>query len=261
MKTSKNYTRELYKQFQYIPAWLPSTPYELGDIGLLRGKEFTKIGNLSDQKFKLKFDIEYDTTKSQIEHSSKGAVTISTKASGTTAPQGSTLGKIDAGITVEFSKENAILFKAKGILNHTIKDQIHLGDEILKLYAAGKWDKDYVIITELVVADSATILISSSKNGKIELKANGNAQAGSIDIADANFNFSSTFTKDLSTNIIADNGLTPLFKVAKVRNRIFAPPVFSMNKVSSKRLMETDYAVLQNELLYFGEVEFDDELI
>lgn len=258
MKTSRSYTRELYKQFKYLATWLPGVPLALGDIGLMKGKEFTKIGNLSDKKFNIKFDIENDTTKSEIEHSSKGAVTLSIKASGATPSQGSTLGKVDAGATIEFSKENAVLFKANGTLNHTIKDQISLGSQILNLYKNGQWDKDYVIITELVVADSSTILISSSKKGKIELKAKSKITSGNIDIADASFGFTNTFTKDLSTKIIAKEGLTPLFKVSKVRSRFLQPSIFSMNKVYSEKMLNKNYSVLNNELLYFGELEFED---
>ena len=43
MKTSKKYTKELNQQFGYLATWLPGTPLALGDIGILRNNEFTKI--------------------------------------------------------------------------------------------------------------------------------------------------------------------------------------------------------------------------
>ena len=131
MRTSKKYTRELRQQFGYLATWLPGTPLELGDIGILKRNTYTKISNLSN--FDIDFSIEKDLTKSDIEYTSKGAVSITTKASGTAATQGSVLGKIDAGITVEFSKENAILFKANGTSSPAIEDQIKLGRQILSL--------------------------------------------------------------------------------------------------------------------------------
>lgn len=258
MKTSKKYTRELYRQFKYLAAWLPGTPFALGDIGILKGREFTKIGNLKDEKFKIDFDIEKDTTPADINHSSKGAVTISIKAAGSASPSGSTLTQADAGVTVEFSKENAILFKAKGTLNNTIKNQIKLGDQILELYKEGKWDKDYVVITELVEAKSSTIMISSEKTGKIELKANGQAGNNAIDIADASLGFSTTFSKGLSTEIIAESGLTPLFKASKVKSRFLKPAIFEFNKLFSDKMLEKDFTALDNNLNYFGEVTFED---
>ena len=259
MKTSKKYTRELKEQFGYLATWLPSTPIALGDIGVLRKNQFTKISNLSD--FGIKFDIEPDETKSDIEHSSKGAVSITTKASGTVAPQGSALGEVDAGITVEFTKENAILFKANGTTSPSIKNQIALGNKIIELYKEGKWDKDWAIITEKVDSESATILISSSSNGKIELKAKGEVEAAKLDIADAELGFGLTFSKDLSTKIIAEESLTPLFKASKVKSRLFMPPIFKMNFVDSMDLVTPEKAKSNEELIYFGEADFelDDE--
>ncbi|MEB2777467.1 hypothetical protein SYJ56_19285 [Algoriphagus sp. D3-2-R+10] len=257
MKTSKKYTREIKEQFGYLATWLPSTPLSLGDIGILKNNQFTKISNLSD--FGIQFEIEIDKTKSDIEHSSKGAVSISTKASGTVAPQGSALAEVDAGITVEFSKENAILFKANRTTSPCIKDQIKLGKAVIELYKEGKWDKDWSVITEKVDAESATILISSSSSGKIELKAKGKVEAAKLDIADAKLGFELTFSKDLSTKIIGEESLTPLFKASKVNSSLFNPPIFRMNKIKSMDLMTPDKAKSNEELLYFGEVDYDFE--
>ena len=259
MKTSIKYTRELKQQFGYLATWLPGTPVVLGDVGVLRKNQFTKVSNLSD--FGIEFESEPDTTKSDIEHSSRGAVSIAAKASGTVAPQGSTLGEGDAGITVEFTKENAILFKANGTTSPSIKDQISLGKKIIELYKEGKWDKDWAIITEVVDSESATILTSSSSNGKIELKAKGKVEAAKLDIADAELGFELTFSKDLSTKIIADGSLTPLFKASKVKSRLFMPPVFTMTKVHPMDLMTPEKARANEECLFFGEAdfEFDDE--
>ncbi|WP_103070543.1 hypothetical protein [Aquimarina sediminis] len=258
MKTSRKYTRELYRQFKYLATWLPGTPLALGDIGLMRGREFTKIGNLSDDKFKVDFDIEYDKTPSSISHSSKGAVTLTAKLSGTVSPSYSTLTDLDAGFNVSFSKENAILFKANGTYNHSIKDQIKLGDTILDLYKNGKWDKDYVIITELVVADSSTILISSEKNGAIDIRANGNIGTSALDIADGSLELGATFSKGLSTELISKKGLTPLFKVSKIKTPFLSSPIFEVSKIRSYKMMEDNYSPIDNDINYFAEVTFDD---
>lgn len=255
MKTSKKYTRELKEQFNYLATWLPGTPIELGDIGILKNFQFTKISNLIE--LGIAFEIVTDETKSDIEHSSSGAVSITTKASGAVAPHGSTLGDLDAGITVEFSKENAILFKANGTTSPCIKNQIALGKTIIELYKQGKWDKDWSVITEKVDSESATILISSSSASKVELKAKGKIESAKLDIADAGLGFELTFSKDLSTKIIAEDSITPLFKACKVSSRIFAPPVFRMNKISSMYLMTPEKAKKNEELLFFDEADFD----
>ena len=257
MKTSKKYAKELKKQFNYFATWLPGTPLALGDIGVFKKNQFTKIANLSD--FDIAFEVEADESKSTIEHSSKGAVSISAKASGTVSPQGSTLGDVDAGITVEFSKENAILFKANNTTSPSIKDQITLGQQILALFKDGKWDKDWAVITEIVNAESGTILISSSSNSKIELKASGEVEAANLDIADADLGLTVTFSKDLSTNIVAEESLTPLFKASKVKGRIFGPPVFGINKINSMDFITPAKAKEDENLIKFEQAEFEDD--
>lgn len=255
MKTHKKYAREIKQQFGYLATWLPSTPLALGDVGILKNNLFTKISNLSN--FDIKFDIVSDESISDIEHSSKGSVSITTKASGAITPEGSSLGKIDAGIIVEFSKENAILFKAIGTTSPSIKDQISLGEKIIALYKEDKWDKDWVVITEKVDASSATILISSSANSKIELKAKGEVNASALDIADASLGFEAIFSKDLSTIIVAKQSLTPLFKASKVKSNIFTGPIFKLNKIDAIDLMTPEKAKSDEASLFFGEADYD----
>jgi len=249
MKTSKMYTNELKKQFGYLATWLPGTPIALGDIGKMDDNVFTKISNLSD--LGISFETQQDDTPSDIEHNSQGAVSVSFKAAGSAAPPGSSLGEVDAGISVSFSKENAILFKANGTTSPSIKNQISLGQEILKRYDAGDWDKSWVVVTEVVNANSATILISGSADSKIELKAKGSVEVVKIDIADADLGLETTTSKDLSTKILAEKSLTPLFKVSKVQKKFFKDPGFEISK--SIKLPG------EKEDVIFGEVEIKSE--
>jgi hypothetical protein len=255
MKTVKKYTNELYRQFHYFATWLPGTPLELGTIGVLKNNEFTKVSNLKNEN--IDFEIDEDTTKSDLEHSSKGAVSIITKLAGTAPIAGSVLSDADAGFTVEFSQENAILFKANGTLSPSIRDQIKLGKEIIERFKQGKWNKDWVVITELVKADSATIIISSSSNGKIELKAKADISATGLDIADASANFQCSFSKDLSTKIIAETGLTPLFKIGRVKSRPFSKPVFSARNVTMMDIMTPSVAKQNPNLLFFDNADYE----
>lgn len=255
MKTGKKYTNELKRQFGYLATWLPSTPLELGDIGILRRNEFVKISNVKNEG--LTFDIREDETKSDVEHSSNGAVSLTAKAAGTVAPQGSVLSEADAGLIVEFTKENAILFKVNGTTSPSIKDQVKLGNQILERYKNGNWNKEWVVITELVKAESGTIIISSSSKGRIELKASGDIDAGKIDIADAELGLEMAFSRDLSTKILAENSLTPLFRASKVKGRLLDGPVFKGMKLRAMDIVTPEKARETDDLIYFGEADYD----
>ncbi|TFF37219.1 hypothetical protein [Mucilaginibacter psychrotolerans] len=252
----EQYTDELKKNFGFIATWLPGTPFLLGDIGILNDNVFTRVASLED--FHIQFDIREDDTADDLDYSSKGSVSVTTKFSGKASPQGSVLGDADAGFIVEFGHENAVLFKAKQTRTNLIKDTIKLGESVLQLYRDGKWNKNWVIITELVKAESATILISNSVNGKIELKASANIDAAKLDIADAKFEFASVFSKGMDTQIVSSQGLTPLFKVKGIKTRIFLPPIFKQRGLSTLDLFTPETAKGEHkDQLYFDYISDD----
>ena len=251
------YTNEMKKKFGYYATWNPGVPLKLGDIGTFNDNVFTRLSNLVDRG--IEFEIRPDETKTPLEHNSEGSVSVTTKLSGTVAPQGSVLTNLDAGIIVEFSKENSTLFKANNTTSPSIKDTITLGEQILKLYREGKWNKNWVIITELVEAENTTVIISNNSNSKIELKANANIDAPTFDIADAEFKFSTQFSKGLETKIISAEGLTPLFKVMGMKTRIFLPPIFKTKKVMAFDLVTPETAKKEyKDEIYFGYISGDE---
>lgn len=245
------------KKFGYYATWNPGLPLKLGDIGTFKGNVFTKISDL--ESLNITFDTREDSTKTPLEHNSQGGVTITMKISGTIAPQGSVLTNADAGFVVEFGKENATLFKANNTTTPSIKDTIKLGKEIVKQFEEGVWDKSWVIITEVVEAESATIIISNSSNGKMELKANANLNAPNFDIADAKFNFSPQFSRGLETKIISTEGLTPLFKVMGIKTSLFSKPIFKTNALKSFDLITPASAKAEYKgAIYFGYISEDE---
>jgi hypothetical protein len=213
----KRYITDLYSQFHYYATWLPTSTIEVGSIGTFTGREFERLSHLRNEG--IDFEIQEDTNQADLDYSSEGAVTISPKLSGKAPVSGSVLSEVDAGFTVDFSKKNAIVFRAKGVVCSSIKDQIRLGRDLKKKYDEGKWDKKWVVIKELVRAESATILISGATSSRVELKATANVGAAKLDIADASLSLNVAFEKNIGTKIVAEKGLTPLFKVRRGRER------------------------------------------
>lgn len=252
----EQYTDEMEKHFGYYATWNPGLNLALGDIGTFRDNVFTRISDLESQG--IPFEIREDPTKTDIQYSSRGSITTATKLAGAATPQGSCLTELEAGVIVEFGKENSTLFKAKGTVTPTIKDTIRLGRQILKLYTEGKWSKSWSVITELVQAETATILISNAANGKIELKANANVSAPAIDIADASFNLSGQYVRGLDTMIIAEEGLTPLFKIMGIKTRFFMPPTFKTRGIRALDLLTPASAKSEHkDHIYFGYITTD----
>ena len=214
---ARQYTREMYRKFRYFATWEPTKHLSLGDIGEMQKNEFIRISNLAN--FNIPFATCTDPTPGNLEYHSQGGVSITTKLAGTFPPQGSILNQADAGLSVEFAKEKAVMFKANNTRNTSIDDVISLGQTLMQLFKQGKWQRNWVVITELIDARAATILISNNRGSKLELKANANLSAPGIDIADAAFQFSPVVSRGMATTVVAQTGITPLFKVMGIKRK------------------------------------------
>lgn len=251
----KRYTIEMYDNFGYYATWEPNTPVELGEIGILKNKEFTRISTLQNEE--IEFKVKADETKGEIDYSSSGGVKIYNKLAGKAAPKACKLAEADAGFIVDFTKENSVLFKAKGTLTYAIDNIIALKREIMKRYESGDWDAEWVIVTHLIKAESATILIAGNSGSSIELKARGKAGIKKIDIADAEANFEISFSQGVETKIIGAEGITPLFKLMGVRKRLFRNDDFGPKAVEDyKEVMEKEKGELKEEI-FFDEIELE----
>ena len=139
----------------------------------------------------------------------------------------------------------------------SIEDPNALGKEILKRYNKGEWEEDWVVITEVAQSNSATIIISSGKGGKIELKATGKINAANIDIADVNANFQIAYSKNIHTKITAQEGLTPLFKAQGIKKIIIGAPTFKgLYYIGGESPTSEIPEKIEKEVPVFGNIDF-----
>jgi hypothetical protein len=203
------YTNEMRNKFGYFAAWTPSHPFKLGDYGILKKSVFRRLANVVD--LGISFETRVQNSKANLKYATEGAITETITLAGEAVPVGSVLGKADAGIIVKFGKKDSVLFEVNGYKTNFIANITRLGDDIRNKSGQGPWDRDWLVITELIIADSATILISSSNQGLIELKANAELKPAELNIASLNAQFQSVNSRDLSVQIVAQEGITPLF--------------------------------------------------
>ncbi len=236
----KQYTKELYSKFKYMAMWLPGKPISLGDIVVFDEGYYKRIGNIKDKG--ISFNIRHDKTASHVNYTSKGEVSVFFKAKGEPPPPMSQLAIAEAGFSVEMQKANATLFEALDTLSPSIENQIELGENILELYKNGKWELSHYVVTEILEAKSATILISNGANARIELSAKSNISPGGISIADVQAGLSTGYFSNMHTRIIAEEGLTPLFKASNVKRRfgiggpIFRSPEFEFSHLNPEEI-------------------------
>ncbi|MGB1243579.1 MAG: hypothetical protein ACPG49_13710 [Chitinophagales bacterium] len=213
----KKYIRDLRKKFGYQATWTPGTPLKLGDIGVFRNHVFETIDNIGNDHFDFEMLVRNDESAEELDFVSSSSVNVTTKVKGSLAPTGSALSVDDTGFTVNFGRKGGLVFKAKGVLTHRIMNQAELARYVKTAFSNGEWEDAHYIITELKEAESATILYSVEKDAQVEIRANGSLSNEALDITDAGASLEVAFSKKMEVKIVANDGLTPLFKVRGIR--------------------------------------------
>ena len=214
MSIKASFTRELKENLNYNATWLPNVHLELGDVGVLEDNEFkyrTKLAFLD-----IPFTVTKKGGKATFRHTSAGRVKRELKLEGSAPAVGSALAQADAGITFAFNGESAIVFQADGCTVRMIADQEPLKRAILAAFGSGKWEKNYVVVTELVEADATTIIVAQGSGGRFELRAKAGL-VPSFDAINASGNFSVVSEDRIGWQCVAERGMTPLFRALGVK--------------------------------------------
>jgi hypothetical protein len=214
------YINELRARFGYTPTWLPNTPVRLGDVGVLSSNGYERLRSLAD--FGISFHSRDSISSGSLEYISASEVSVMVKQEGQLPVGTSSLAQADGGITVIFGGTGAVLFQAAGCSISSIEDQHLLSDRLLALHAEGRWNIDYVVVTELVQAERTSVLISSANFAAAEFKVNGSFLSASL--VSANTDLKLIRSHNIGTQIVMEGGLTPLFKAKGIRRRFLRPP-------------------------------------
>lgn len=236
----KQYLKEINNRFQYRATWEPNKTLAIGDVGILEKGIFSLRSSLTKENIPL--EVRTDESEGSMKYSSEGAVEINTKLQGQASPPQSSLAQGDAGVMIHFKKQDAVVFQINGSRTHQIENTGEIEREVLKRFRENTWPKNWVIITELVEAKEATILISNSKDSSIELKANAQVQAPSdLDIADAQLQFAIVAKRDISTEIVAKEGITPLYRASGIKKPLLGDPSLGTKDLFGEVLDEISF--------------------
>ena len=217
----KMYAKDVYGNLKYRPTWLPGTPVQLGTVGVIEDGIFRAVTDLN--RLGIPSEVIVDSDRDAIDFTSEKGVSIAFKAAGETNARFRAIAKADAGALIEFSREGAVVLQLKDVSLNRISDQHSLRRALLTSIAVGdeskQWQRDWVVITEVARAGHATIVISHSGNSRLELKASGSTAPTSL--VDASAAFSVAAESQISTKVIAESGLTPLYRGLRVMQRFF----------------------------------------
>ncbi len=251
------YTEAVHDNLKPLFAnWDPAKPIELGDYGYMSRDVFIHIGNIKDLGFN--FDVKEDSTPDVKTFASKGSTEVKLYAKGSTTIEGIVNPK--AKLEINFSSEDSVFFNASRCQFSMIKDKASIGDEVMRLYRANKWDRGYTVVTDLVRAGATTVAISGGRASSVVFEAEGDIER--IDLADASCGFKVTDKKNVGYIVGAKKGLIPLIGLSKIQSKFlwfnegFKPLLVScsiemLSTMMNSPLIQTEESPKD---LYFGQI-------
>lgn len=222
MNIHQFYLKHIATQTGYRATWEPNRPLYIGAVGKLEDGVFTIFSSL--EKEGIVAEIMKDESAGVWDYTSSDSVNIGIKLAGQIPAAGSALTEADAGFTLDFKSQDAVVFQADKTLTHQIVNMGAIEREIIQKYRNDAWPKDWVVVTQLIEAESATIIISNSSNNQIDLKASANVGTANLKLTDASLGLQVVRERGSSFKVLAKNGITPLYRVMGIRHPLFGKP-------------------------------------
>ena len=191
------------RQLNVHAAWVPiTTPYKLGDYGLISDGVFQKLGNIQDD-----FDVTFtegtgpEATLSFVSDNTT-VVDASTGAAINLNPQG----ELQANVTYKFHQDKSFLVKAPIITVSVIENVNQVAKQLKK---ADDWRNKFKVVFQVFVAQNPLILSTVEGGTEVTIGAEGTALK-SFNVGSASVGFSMKTTKELGLNISGKTGVIAL---------------------------------------------------
>jgi len=208
----RQYTRELYAEFHYFATWMPNVGLSLGDVGVLRDHRFDRMTSLTEMG--VSFTSLEHPGRAEYSYSSTGKVEIS--VDGALSAPALPGGDSSVALTVAFSDACATYFRAAQCRSAVIGELPKLARDLRELRQAGEWRPEYVVVTEVVRAGPAVVLVSNQAGARARLRVT--ADSLPVPGIGAGGGLGASVASGLAASVIvADGEVTPLFRAAKLR--------------------------------------------
>ena len=225
------YVKGMRKKFEkYYAAWLPDETFRLGDVGAIENDFFIRLTSLHELGIEFEERPDTETEPSPMNFQSESGVEFSFKAAGEINPNLPNVPEAEAGVAVKFSELGAFVFNAQQSYAPSIENIAHVQKQILEAFKEGRWNSRWVVIVRLVVAPTATVIVSQSPDSEIELAAHGDISTTSFNLGDANITLKTCHVKNDVLLIPSAKEITPLFQVGGLKKRWYIGPYVSTLK-------------------------------
>ena len=251
MGSARSYVRSVWDQTRHVAAWIPLSKVELGEIYEVKKGVPQLVGTLADWDIEWKEDPESEQRGNWTAKSERG-VDITTKFEGST-PDGIVLKNLavaDAGAVVKFSEKDSYVISLSDVTMQRMENTRKLGPQLRKQFFKlfDSWDTGWLVVTEVLRAQSGTFLMSSSGSSQVELKANASVTPGGVTLADLATGFSRVGDSSGSDDFVGKGQISPMFKAVKLKIGGIGPGGVRSFDVDPKQLPEDERTVDAEQL-------------
>jgi hypothetical protein len=124
----------------------------------------------------------------------------------------------EATVSLSFESESGFVLAYEAATRQKVRDVPDVQREIVKLANGGWWQEKWVLVTEVIAAESATLVVSASKGSNLSLHANVQVpQAlGAVEIANPELGWTASSWRGSGFSSLCKPG-TPLYHCIKVK--------------------------------------------
>lgn len=223
LSPQKYYVQEISKKTNYRANWLPGKPLNVGDVGKIEDGIFTLYTTLELQGLPVRTGESVSTL--QADYSSKDSVRI-TSESGSNSASGSPTPPGKQRCRIEFLKSDGVLFHLLNPRRLFIENLSEVENQILEFYKKSVWNLGWVIVTEVVRADSTTIIFNSGGSNTLDFEFTGTEDTEPVNLADTKLNLNLLSETGTSTKLIARPDITPLYIIKGISDPLFGKTKF-----------------------------------
>jgi hypothetical protein len=219
-----DYVDSVYEERKFFAVYPPNESFELGTYGELRGHRFIRRGTLRD----LPSPILLDTSPTDLERVGyrsefkvRNARAIKVGAGVNVDVSGIVTAR--AALKIEFNSGFGAYVGLAGMRVVGPKDLTTVEAELVRRAELPTtdpeyWNPEYRVVTHLLWASKATVLMSKTSGSKVVLQAKGDVPR--IDFADAEIGFDTLFDDTSEDQFVPEGpspeGITPFFWLMRV---------------------------------------------
>lgn len=125
-------------------------------------------------------------------------------------------------LSLSFSREAGFVLAHDAATRSRMRDLVRVQRRILERARSGRWEQNWILVVEVITAESATLAVAVQKDSELDLHANASIPAGiaGVTIAKPALGWTASWNKGDGYTSVCQPG-TPLYHCLKLRRSRF----------------------------------------